>query len=414
MPMSLDLRTGKPVWSINKPRIARHKKLMRNIRSDVVVVGGGISGALIAHRLTNLGMRVTIIDSRKIGAGSTAASTAILSYEADVNLGDLIKKIGKRPGVRAYRAGIEAIESIGETIKTLDDPCDFKKRRSLYLASNHRDVKLLEREFKTRQKNKFNVRLLPEQQLATRFSLRAPCAILNEDAAEVNPLKLTLALVRCAQKKGLRVFIHTKVKTYRRQGTESVLTTDDNVQVRARHVVFATGYESQQFLKQKTVRLVSSYAIASKPGMKFPEGYERPVIWETARPYLYVRTTVDSRIVAGGEDVDFVDEGRRDRLLARKTKILERKIRKMFPHISWKLAAAWTGTFAESSDGLPYIGPHKDFPGAQFALGYGGNGITFSAIASLIIPDLISGIKNRDARLFRFDRRSKQTHRQED
>ena len=71
--MSLDLRTGKPVWSINKPRIARHSKLKKNIRSEVVVIGGGISGALIAHKLTNLGMQVTIIDSRKIGAGSTAA-----------------------------------------------------------------------------------------------------------------------------------------------------------------------------------------------------------------------------------------------------------------------------------------------------------------------------------------------------
>jgi len=332
--MSLDLRTGKPVWSINKPRHARHRKLTKNIRSEVGVVGGGISGALTAHRLINLGMQVTIIDSRKIGAGSTAASTAILSYEADVNFANLIKQIGRRPAVRAYRAGTEAIKAIEETIKTLDDSCDFKKRRSLYLASNLKDAKLLERECKTRQKYNFNVTLLQKRQLARLFSLDAPCAILNEEAAEVNPLKLTLALVRCTQKKGLRAFIHTKVKTYRRQGKESVLTTDDNVQVRARHVVLATGYESQQFLKQKTVCLVSSYAIASVPGMKFPKGYERPVIWETARPYLYVRTTLDSRIIVGGEDVDFVDEKKRDQLLASKTKTLERKIRRMFPHIS--------------------------------------------------------------------------------
>jgi glycine/D-amino acid oxidase-like deaminating enzyme len=170
--------------------------------------------------------------------------------------------------------------------------------------------------------------------------------------------------------------------------------------------VFATGYETQQFLKQKGVHLASSYAIASTAGTKFPKGREWPVIWESARPYLYVRSTVDGRVVAGGEDVDFVDAEKRDKLLARKTKTLERKLRKMFPHVSWKLASAWTGTFAESKDGLPYIGPHKDFPGAQFALGYGGNGITFATIASTIIPDLISGVKNSDSRLFRFGRKS--------
>ena len=138
--------------------------------------------------------------------------------------------------------------------------------------------------------------------------------------------------------------------------------------------------------------------------MKFPKNYERPVIWETARPYLYVRTTPDSRIIVGGEDVAFVDEEKRDRLLPSKTKKLEKKICKMFPNIGWKLAAAWTGTFGESVDGLLYIGPHKDFPGAQFALGYGGNGITFASIAMGIIPDLILGVKNRDAHLFRFGR----------
>jgi glycine/D-amino acid oxidase-like deaminating enzyme len=79
----------------------------------------------------------------------------------------------------------------------------------------------------------------------------------------------------------------------------------------------------------------------------------------------------------------------------------------MFPGVSWRLAAAWTGTFAESDDGLPYIGPHTDVPGAQFALGYGGDGITFSVIASLIIPDLISGIRNPDAHIFRFSRSSR-------
>jgi glycine/D-amino acid oxidase-like deaminating enzyme len=402
--VSLDLRTGTPVWRIHKPRIPRFRKLTRNIYSEVAVIGGGISGALIAHRLTELGMQVTIIDSRKIGAGSTSASTAILSYEADVNLGDLIRKIGNRHAVRAYQAGIEAIASLRETIKTLDDNCDFRKRQSLYLASKPRDAKILERECKVRKKNHFDVRLLSKRELAKRFSLQAECAILNEDAAEVNPLKLTAALVRCAQRQGLRVFVHTVVMSYRRGGDVSILTTDNHRQIRARHVIFATGYETQQRLKQKNVRLVSSYAIASKRGTKFPQNYQHPVIWETARPYVYARTTADGRIIVGGEDVDFVDNDKRDELLPQKTETLERKARKMFPFAAWKLGAAWTGTFAETSDGLPYIGPRRGFPGAQFALGYGGNGITFAIIASTIIPDLIMGISNGDAKIFRFGR----------
>jgi glycine/D-amino acid oxidase-like deaminating enzyme len=95
--MSLDLRTGRPVWLINRQRIAGHKKLAKNIRSEIAVVGGGVSGALIAHRLASLGKQVIIVDSRDIGMGSTMASTAILSYEPDVHLIDLISQIGQRP-----------------------------------------------------------------------------------------------------------------------------------------------------------------------------------------------------------------------------------------------------------------------------------------------------------------------------
>ena len=405
--MSLDLRTGRPVWLLNQKQIAGHRKLAKDIRCEVAVVGSGVSGALIAHRLVNLGMEVIIVDRRDVGRGSTMASTAILSYEPDVHLTDLISKIGQHAAVRAYRAGLEALESLEKTIQTLGDSCDFRKRESLYLASSRKDAPIIRRECATRLKHDFEVELLTRRELAESYSLRAPCAILTRQSAEVNPLKLTLALIRTGQKKGLKVFSHTTVKSYGRHAKESVLTTGDGYKIRARYVVFATGYETQLLLKQKRVRLVSSYAIASSTGTAFPKDREWPVIWESARPYLYVRSTTDGRIVAGGEDVDFVDEAKRDDLLASKTKTLEKKIRTMFPHLRWKLASAWTGTFAESNDGLPYIGPHKDFPGAQFALGYGGNGITFATIASAIIPDLISGIKNSDSRLFRFDRKSR-------
>jgi glycine/D-amino acid oxidase-like deaminating enzyme len=401
--MSLDLRTGRSVWLIEPPELVKHRKLARNIRSEVAVVGGGVSGALVAHKLVRLGMEVVLVDSRDIGMGSTMASTAILSYEPDVHLIDLIRKIGERRAVRAYQAGLEAINALEQTVAELDDSCDFRRRESLYLASGRKHAGIVQRECRARQQRGFKVELLRRTKLAESYSIKAPCAILTREAAEVNPLKLTLALIRSSQKQGLKVFSHSFIKDYRRDGKQSVLTTADGFQVRARHVVFATGYETQQILHQKEVHLASSYAIASTAGTKFPKGL---VLWESARPYLYVRTTVDSRIIAGGEDVDFVNAEKRDRLLPSKTRTLVRKVRKMFPKLSWKLDTAWTGTFGESRDGLPYIGPHKDFPGAQFALGYGGNGITFAAIASGIIPDLISGTENPDAKLFRFGRRS--------
>jgi glycine/D-amino acid oxidase-like deaminating enzyme len=404
--VTLDLRTGSPIWSAYGPPQSTHAKLNKDISCDVVVIGAGISGALISNLLANRGRRVTIVDSRDVARGSTAASTAMLSYEADVNLGELIAIHGKRDAVRAYEAGIEAISEIEAVIHTLDDSCDFRRRRSLYLASSRNDLQLLKTEFRTRQKHGFKVEFLGRHDIKRIFDLDARGAILNEIAAEVNPLRLTLALVRHAQSKGAKIFAHTKIASYQRSRKQCILTTEDQFRITTKHVVFATGYETQLFLKQKAVRLVSSYAIATTPIRHFPPGFEHPVIWESARPYFYVRTTNDNRLVAGGEDVDFQDDIRRDKLLSAKAKTLERKLRRMFPRLEWKRIAAWTGTFGESEDGLPYIGHHRDFPGALFALGYGGNGITFSAIASRIVADLICGKHNPDAAIFRFGRKT--------
>src|ERR1700684_1984156 len=103
--MSLNLQTGRSVWLIEPPELVKHRKLSKNIRCVVAVVGGGVSGALIADRLVRLGMDVVVLDSRDIGRGSTMASTAILSYEPDVHLIDLSREIGEKHAVRAYRAG---------------------------------------------------------------------------------------------------------------------------------------------------------------------------------------------------------------------------------------------------------------------------------------------------------------------
>src|ERR1022692_4551305 len=101
-------------------------------------------------------------------------------------------------------------------------PAISERERAFILPSNRKDARIVRRECGTRQKHDFKVELLTRRELAMSYSLRAPCAILTRQSAEVNPLKLTLALIRSAQKRGLKVFSHTAVKSYRRRGKESV------------------------------------------------------------------------------------------------------------------------------------------------------------------------------------------------
>ena len=114
--------------------------------------------------------------------------------------------------------------------------------------------------------------------------------------------------------------------------------------------------------------------------------------------------TDDRRLLAGGEDDDFHSPTRRDaRLGAKADKILQR-LQTMFPALSLETEFAWAGTFGETQDGLAYIGRPPEMPWGRFALGFGGNGITFSAIAADLIADELCGRPNADAKIFRFGR----------
>jgi glycine/D-amino acid oxidase-like deaminating enzyme len=91
-------------------------------------------------------------------------------------------------------------------------------------------------------------------------------------------------------------------------------------------------------------------------------------------------------------------------LIPRKTARLQRKFQALFPHLEMEVAFSWAGTFGETKDGLAYIDKSPDLPNAWFALGYGGNGITYSVLAAEIIRDAILDKPNPYADLFRFER----------
>jgi glycine/D-amino acid oxidase-like deaminating enzyme len=180
--------------------------------------------------------------------------------------------------------------------------------------------------------------------------------------------------------------------------------TDPGFKVTARHVVFATGYESVEFRPRHIATLKSTFAFVTRPLATFDGWWEECLIWETARPYLYLRTTPDGRALVGGEDIPFRNPAHRDRLIPKKTEKLAACFREMFPKIDLEVAYPWAGTFAETKDGLAYIGSLPDFPRYLFVLGFGGNGITYAAVAAEIIRDQLLQRPNPAARLFRFDR----------
>jgi len=400
----MNLTTGYPYWLINSGLVATYPKLEHSVKTDVVIIGGGISGALAAYYISNAGLECKVVDARTIGLGSTCASTSLLQYELDKPLSILADQIGFQSAARVYvmcSEAIDTLQSISEKIKfTL-----FEKQKSLYFAAFKKDRKLIETEFTYRKKAGFQVQFLDEKEVRQRFGFSAPAAILSLQGATTDAYMLTHALLQAIIKKGNEVFDRTLISKieYKRNGVK--LFTEKGHSITAKKIVNASGYEITEFVDKKIVKLNSTYALASEHIQSHvPVWKDKTILWNTADPYLYMRLTKDNRVIIGGRDEEFYNTSKRDKLIKKKSSLLKKDFSKLFPEIELIPEFSWAGTFGSTKDALPYIGTYNKTPHTYYALGFGGNGITFSVIAAEIIRDMITGEKNKNALLFSFDR----------
>jgi glycine/D-amino acid oxidase-like deaminating enzyme len=401
----MDLRTGTSFWQATSVEPHAYPPLACDTRADVVVVGAGVTGALVADRLTAAGADVVVVDRRAVARGSTAATTGLLQYDTDTSLCEIARRHGMAAAVRVYRLGLQAIDAIAGLTRELDGGCGFARRPSVYLASRPADGAALREELRLRRAHGFPVAWLEGPALAARFGVDAAAAIVSDGSAQIDAWRFTHALLRRVVARGARVHDGTTVRAACAEGGGVRITTAAGPAIAARHLVWATGYEGGAPALRRLGRRYSTWVFTSQPVPDAMRRTKRALFWETARPYVYVRTTDDARVIVGGEDRPFHWWHRSPWLMRRKTARLRDRFTHRFPGLSLDVAFRWAGVFTTTADGLPYIGPTPEMPRAWVAYGYGGNGITFSAIAADVIRDAWLGRANADAALFRLDRR---------
>jgi glycine/D-amino acid oxidase-like deaminating enzyme len=401
----MELTAGYPFWLIKNGIPFEYPKLLRNVSCRVVVIGGGISGALTAYHLIEKGIECVLVDGRSIAMGSTCASTSLLQYELDMPLHLLINQIGQMKAVRSYQLCGESIDILTGIMDKIGFD-GYQLRKSLYFTTHKQQRSFIEKEFDARNQAGFDVSFLSSNEIGENYGLEAEYAILSQKGATVDAYSLTHALLQYSKKRGLQVFDRTEIHEITYNENKVHLKTGEGFMLTAEKVVNASGFEVVNFISKDIVDLYCTYAVISENSQEQDDFWkDRVMMWNTDNPYLYLRLTMDNRIIIGGRDVRFSHKASRT-MFEEKAVRLCADFDKLFPGKKLKAEFAWSGTFGVTKDSLPYIGELSKTPNTYYALGFGGNGITFSAIAARIITDHILGIRNPDSEIFSFSRRS--------
>jgi glycine/D-amino acid oxidase-like deaminating enzyme len=395
------LRGGRSPWFAAAGQPVR-RELGENIKCDALIVGAGITGSLIAERLTRQGLNVVIIDRELPGRGSTAASTSMLLWEIDRSLSELTQAYGFERAARAYRASLAAVSGLKSLVLQLGIACDMRDKDSLYLAAGDTSAELLG-EHQLRARAGLPGDFLDHASLLERFGITRAGAIVSPGAADADPLQLARGLLRLAVARGARRFEAEAVE-FDAAARSVGVQLGNGRQIEARSVVLATGYVMPDIVQSTIHTVSSSWAIATTPQ---PQNIwkDAALIWENSKDYLYARTTRAGRIIIGGEDSEKeIEPELRDRLIPEKSRLLTQKLAALWPVANTEIEFRWSGTFDTTRDGLPLIGPVPGAKGIYAAYGYGGNGITFSFMAAQLIGDLIAGATSPLLRDFALDR----------
>ena len=403
------LRRGRTIW-VGRKKPANHYPVLRGQhQTEVAIIGGGMTGAMVAEAFTRAGVNVAVVESATIGMGSTAASTALLLQEPDYDLDDLSGKYGRATAKRIWTLGQEAAADFIATIRRLNIKCDLDQRPSLYYTLAEDRARALQRELRQRKKAKLGGDWLDARALERAAGIRSSGgAIRTKGNAQLNPLRACSGLLDASAKRGAAIFERSIINRIR-STDEGVRLYSPRGTIDAAQVVIATGYATKYFRPLAgRFRMRHTYVLATNRIGRLARrrlGMGKVMLWDTERPYHYVRWTPDHRLLLGGADRPVKPGARRKRQFIEATAALRDYLVELFPVLrDVGIDRCWEGLLAMTPDSLPYIGPHRRYPKHAFALGYGGNGMTFAALAARILVEQWQGIESSDHELFAFNR----------
>ena len=390
-----------------RSRRPEYSRQRGEIRTDVVVVGGGLTGCACAAAFAAAGVKVVLIEADRIGAGATAASAGLLRQDPDASFQEGAALHGVRTARHVWQGFRRAALDFGAAIRRLEIRADLAPQDLLFFTRNGAEAVRLQREYKARREGGIEGTWLNARAVAAETGIAAPGGIRTKGEA-LDPFRACIGLAAAAVAKGARIHERTTVRRVR-AGRKSVEIKTDGGVLTAEAVVMATGglLDDVRALRRHFAP-TQAYAVVTAPlaaAVRREVGKRATALRDTASPPHILRWLKDNRVLFSGADQRAVPAKQRDKLLIANANELMYELTTLYPAISGvRPDFGWDFVHYGSPDGVPVIGPHRNFPRHLFALGHARHGAAVAWLAARVLLREYLGERAKGDELYGFAR----------
>ncbi|KAK5104101.1 hypothetical protein LTS08_001985 [Lithohypha guttulata] len=399
-----------PVWIKTMPysKFPTFPKLEKDIETDTLIIGSGISGVSIAYELVRQGANVTMIEARNILGGETGRTSGHLASDLDDGYTQIGKKHGKEGAKIAAESHTWAAKRVGEVSKELGIDCEWRMLPGYDFSQFMKGTKEHDDDMKE---------ILSEMDAAKEAGLKVEYlegfalkgwdgkhdqrdAVKFHDQATFHPTKYVVGILEWLKKQpNFQAFTSTRAVTINEKGVTVPLVdvhlgskgvkveTTGGQTIMASQVVEATCIPLQRLSIVAEMEYNRTYCIA----IRIPKGVvEDCLFYDSKEEYKYVRMTEcdekDDYMVIGGCDHPVGQENAWDERYDE----LESWVRERFTQAG-SVDFKWSGQIMEPLDYMAFIGRNSGAQKVYVVTGDSGNGLTHGVIAGRIISNMILG-----------------------
>lgn len=402
----MQIMSGNYYWK-EKSKIKNvYPYLTSNLRCDVVIVGGGITGAITAYYLAKEGADVIVVEKNIIGYGETLASSAIIEAQMDLDILKLEKFIGSNHSKKIYKMAYNAIDEIENINDTIGEDLGFERKDLIYFTNKFMQKSQMQREYENRKKLGNELLFLDSHDIIDMQN-----GILTKGASAVlNPYMFTQSVFEYLNRMpNVRIFENTNIEDIISSYDSVKCITNNNFKILSDSLILTSGMNALRYIGNVPLEVSKTYTVITKPIKNYDELNLNFTARDSSDPHHYIRFTNTGRLIFGGEDTRindrFYDEKYSNMVANDRYKKLKLSFEKILYGIDkTSIEYASNASICNTKDSLPIVDEIPDMPNCFCNIGFGTNGIIHSVIGANMLKNAIKGFYTKDMNIFKITR----------